>query len=160
MLKLEKVSYNAVNYIDEMGNKTPLTVKFDGQHSEAEKAEFKDANGNWTDLEMKFKYAYCVIAGLPGSNGQKNYGLKRLEYGINEVTNCKAQGTNGRTMSKVKYTPEEQAELAQLEARIAEIKAAAKARAPQPAKKLEDMNAEELAAKIAEMQSLLKGKSE
>lgn len=64
------------------------------------------------------------ILGLPESNGQKWISLSKLSQGINELE-C-----NGRSVKSKKYvlTKEEEEEIKELESRINEIKAKAKAR--------------------------------
>lgn len=67
------------------------------------------------------------IDGLEGSNGQKWISLVKLKEGINEIE-CTAREVTTTSVGGYSYTPEEAEELKKLEARIAEIKAAAKAR--------------------------------
>ncbi len=70
------------------------------------------------------------IAGLEGSNGQKRIALRKLIEGTHEY-DCKpgaSTGKSGVRHNTYTLTPEEQQEVEQLEARIAEIKAAAQAR--------------------------------
>lgn len=67
------------------------------------------------------------IEGLEGSNGQKWVSLNKLKEGPNEL-DCQAREVTSSSVGGYSYTQEELEELKQLEARIAEIKAAAKAR--------------------------------
>lgn len=92
------------------------------------------------------------IDGLPGTNGQKWIALKKVQEGEHEY---ECQGKEVTTAGG-KLTDEERAEIAQLEARIAEIKAAARARsAAKP--KLDvnpaDMTTEEKLRKIEELKA-------
>lgn len=67
------------------------------------------------------------IDGLEGSNGQKYISLSKVKEGLHEYE-CAARQVTSTSVGGYSYTPEEAEELKKLEARIAEIKAAAKAR--------------------------------
>lgn len=94
------------------------------------------------------------IDGLDGSNGQKWMSLSKLDEGKNEVS-CK--GREVTSTGSYTLNPAEKAEVDQLQARIDEIKNAAKARyvpkSVDPAK----MSAEELEAYITKLRQSLKG---
>lgn len=100
------------------------------------------------------------IEGLEGSNGQKWISLTKLKEGLNEL-DCQAREVTSSSVGGYSYTKEELEELKKLEARIAEIKAQAKARyvakpklmSVEEAKKLSE---EELTAYIASIQAYYK----
>lgn len=89
------------------------------------------------------------IDGLEGSNGQQFVSLSRLVEGMNEIE-CKARTYT----SKYSLTDDEQKEVNELQARIDEIIAQAKARfVPSVKKPITKMSIEELEAYIANLKS-------
>lgn len=94
----------------------------------------------------------CVsIKGLEGSNGQKWVSLSRLAEGLNEIE-CTAREV--KSSQKYTLTAEEAQEVKELQARIDEIVAAAKARyVKKPSLDVDPskMTEEERQAKIAEL---------
>ena len=83
-----------------------------------------------------------VDLGKLGLEGYQRYiKTSTMRVGINEVELKPKRITE---IAKISYTEEEKAELAQLEARINEIKENAKKRIPAKKKRLEDMTIEEL----------------
>lgn len=90
------------------------------------------------------------IEGLEGSNGQKWLSLSMLKEGLNVFDNLKAKSTKNYQL-----TQDEQNEIDMLQSRINEIIENAKARfVPTKAKKVTEMNEEELEAYIASLEAL------
>lgn len=88
------------------------------------------------------------IAGLEGSNGAKWISLSKLQEGKNEV---EVKGKEVVSGGSYTLTPAEKAEVDKLQARIDEIKAAAKARYVPKKVDTSKMSVEELEAYIAQL---------
>lgn len=94
------------------------------------------------------------IEGLEGSNGAKWISLKKLQEGKNEINPIAKQvvSTGSYTLNMV-----EKAEIDKLQARINEIKAAAKARYVPKSVDPSKMSSEELEAYITKLRESLRG---
>ena len=111
-------------------------------------------NGNKLPIVDKNKAtgASVDLAKLELTEYQRYVKISTLQIGLNQVD---LKPRKNVEISKVEYTDEEKQELAQLEARIAEIKENARKRFIPKATKVEDMDETQLQDYIAKCNKLL-----